>query len=133
MPSRRSPPEEPRPRAFDFAKQLRTVPVPNVKARSSPDENGGLTLTVDLKYSDWLRPLAGLLRLRKEKKYLLDGLALELYRFLDGKRNIGDLVEKLMADHRLTFLESRALVIQYLGMLMKRGLVAVVSLGEPQK
>ncbi|MBN8218127.1 MAG: PqqD family protein [Spirochaetes bacterium] len=125
MSSLRSKAEEPLPRSFDFAKQLAAVPVANLKARAIPDGEPGLTLAIDLNYPAWIRPITRLLGLRGEKKYRLEGLGLELYRFLDGKRNIGDLIEKLMEDHRLSFLEARGLVIQYLGLLMKRGLVAV--------
>jgi len=45
---------------------------------------------------------------------------------LDGKLTVENLIDQLCASDNLTFLESRALVTQYLRDLMQRGLIAIV-------
>lgn len=111
--------------------QLRAVPVRNVRVeRADGPAPGSAFFTVDLTYGrkSWL---ARLLKARRRKKYLVDGLALELYDRLDGAATLADLMAWLMREHRLTFFESRGLAINFLHILVQRGLVAILAPAAP--
>jgi hypothetical protein len=111
--------------------QLRAVPLRNEKARLVEAANGSSAeVTVPLVYSAAMETLATLLRLRREKTYLLDGVGWAVYGRIDGKRTVQDLVAWFMDSYRLSFNEARVLMMRYLQMLMERGLVVVVGLGQ---
>ena len=114
-------PERP---AIDFALQLEMVPLRNAKV-AREDVADGARLTVDLRHRGLAAALARPLRLRRNKSYVLQGAGLELFDAIDGRRTVGDLADGLAERHRLTFFESRALVVEYLSGLIRRGLVVV--------
>jgi hypothetical protein len=74
------------------------------------------------------------LKAREFKKYSLVGLSRNMYESVDGKKTVEDLLNRLMKEYKLTFLEARALTLQYLSDLMTRGLVVVLPPGsQPEK
>ena len=119
-------PKHPLRRPEAFQTQLGATPTRNAAVRvlGSSGENR-LVLAVDLKYAGASRPLARLLKTKKQKQYVLEGLGLELYNRLDGKRTVEHLVDELMAWYKLTFFESRAMVLTYLRTLTDRGLIVM--------
>ena len=112
---------------MDFNSQLKSVPIRNAKVRTVSAKADSAVFEVDLKYNRLLYPFAMLLGMRKSRKYELYGLSLELYRTLDGTRSTENLIDELAERFKLTFFESRALVISYLSMLMRRGLIVIVG------
>jgi hypothetical protein len=110
----------------DFRDQLRAIPVQNERvAREAAVEGKELVVTVALKYPSYIRWLSSLLKAERKKRYSLDGLGLQVYRLIDGKRTVDDLIDWLMKEELLTFFEARALILHYLHMLMARGLIVV--------
>ncbi|MBN2711706.1 MAG: PqqD family protein [Planctomycetes bacterium] len=108
--------------------QLASVPLKNEKAREVETEKGQYAIfAVEQKYKGMIKPLTKLLRLKQEKKYRLDGLSLKIFRKIDGKITVGQLIDELMAEYKLTFFESRGLIIHYMQMLMEKGLVVIAA------
>ena len=107
-----------------YRQSLRAVPVRNASVRvvpgGAPDE---LLLEVPLKYGTVLGILRRLLHARTAKTYALDGVGREVYEEIDGQRDFEELIDRFAERHKLTFLESRALLAQYLQILVRRGLV----------
>jgi hypothetical protein len=112
---------------LSFADQLEARPIKNEKAVTSPTEADAVRVRVPLVYPPWLRPAARALGLRKEKSYELEGVGRAVYDRVDGTSSVENLVDWLAEEHRLSFHESRALIMQYLQMLMQRGLIVIVS------
>jgi len=114
---------------LDFEAQLHAVPVRNEKLRICDSSPGSdvLIAEVQLRYRGLLGSIANLVKARRRKRFELAGVSRELFEKLDGKQIVGDLVDWLCEQDRLTFLEGRALVLHYLSDLMKRGLVVVVA------
>lgn len=111
--------------SFDFAAQLKSIPLRNQGAETVDSGEGWLVLGVKLKYEGPLLLLSKTLSLRGIKKYRLDGLSLQLFNEIDGERDVEALIDLMMERHKLSFFEARSLVTQFLNNLMRRGLVAV--------
>jgi hypothetical protein len=112
--------------AIDLARQLASVPVRNERVTVQPGPRAGsMVVEVELVYPGWVSPLRLLLRPRRTRKFLLEGIGLSVYQSIDGRKTFEQLVDGFAAEHRLTFFEGRALLAQYLQMLTRRGLVAV--------
>ena len=111
--------------AIDFRTQLQAIPVRNEKAEVLESDETHMVLGVKLNYDGLMLVAATLFRLKQTKKYEIEDLSLELYRSLDGQKTVENLIDSLMASHKLSFFEARALLAQYLSDLMRRGLVAV--------
>ncbi|MBN1256296.1 MAG: PqqD family protein [Planctomycetes bacterium] len=109
-----------------FNEQLAAVPVRNERAIVIEATDQSLILGVDLKYTGIQKLFSKILKSKSRKKYQLDGLSLEMYHQIDGTRTVEELIDGLMERYKLTFFESRALINQYLQMLVKRGLVVLV-------
>ncbi len=107
-----------------YRQSLRAVPVRNLGVREIP---GGpadeLRLGVRLRYGPVLGVLRRIFHARTEKVYALDAVGREVYEDIDGKRDFETLIDRFAARHKLTFLEARALLAQYLQILTKRGIV----------
>lgn len=111
---------------LDFEVQLATIPIRNERVRSLPGRvPHARTIELDVRHSRVRGVLARLLKLKTTKKYELAGLSLDLYDSLDGQKSVEDLVDALMARYKLSFFEARALLLQFLRDLMRRGLVVV--------
>lgn len=114
---------------LDFETQLHTVPVRNGKLKISPlaQDPAVLVVEVELFYRSLLGLVAPLVGARRRKRYELAGLSRELFESLDGRKTVENLIDTLRTEDKLTFLEARALVMQYLKDLMQRGLVVIVA------
>jgi len=87
--------------------------------------DGVLRLIVEVSYGGLLGIFQGIMQIKREKPYDLDGLALEVYDAIDGRRTIETLIDDFAARHHLTFFEGRALITRFLQMLEKRDLIEV--------
>jgi len=119
--------------ALDFETQLQSVPVRNEKlsVAVSQSDAQALLVEVELRYRGPVAWLARQVGARRRKRYELVGLSRELFEMLDGERTVEQLVDRLCEQDRLTFLESRALVLQYLRDLMQRGLIVIIPHPAP--
>lgn len=113
---------------LNFETQLHTVPVRNTKLKTHVSERNPdvLVLEVELLYRGVPALLASLVKARRRKRYELTGLSRELFESLDGKRSVGDLIDGFSKKEKLTFFESRGLMMQYLRDLMQRGLIVIL-------
>lgn len=121
---------------LDVEMQLHTIPVRNTHVETWPQEDDPDTLVVQvrLKPRGILALTMKTLKAREFKKYSLVGLSRNMYESVDGKKTVEDLLNRLMEEYKLTFLEARALTLQYLSDLMTRGLVVVLPPGsQPEK
>jgi hypothetical protein len=114
--------------SIDFEQQLHTVPIRNRQAVVTESETSPATILVEvqLRYTGLLNPIAKWVNARKKKRYELVGLSREMFEKVDGKTNVSQLIDWLCDQEKLTFLEGRALVVQYLKDLMQRGLIVVL-------
>jgi hypothetical protein len=110
-----------------IAKQLAVVPVRNASVQVD-DQGDAAVVTVDLRYPLLLRPLVPLLRMRQRKGYRLDGIGLAVWRRIDDRATLAELVDWFATEHRLSFHESRALLLGYLQTLVNNGLVVLAGL-----
>lgn len=115
-------PARPEP-APDPLAQLSLAPLRNAAARVVSDQPDRLVLELDAAYPRWLGPLPRLVGAKKHRRYALDGLGLELYRLIDDRRPLGDLIEALALAEQLTFNEARLLALHWLHHLAVKGLV----------
>lgn len=107
-----------------YLASLRAVPVRNLGVRERPGTNPDeILLEVRLRYGPVLRLFRWLLNARTTKTYALAGVGREVYEDIDGKRNFEELIDRFAERHKLTFLESRALLAQYLQILTRRGII----------
>jgi hypothetical protein len=112
---------------LSFADQLEATPIKNEKAVATATEADAVRVRVPQIYPPWLRSAARALGLRKEKSYELEGVGRAVYDRVDGTSSVENLVDWLAEQHRLSFHESRVLIIEYLQMLMQRGLIVIVA------
>lgn len=118
-------PKPPPPASFETLQaQLTAIPIPNEHVEKD-DRGDVMLITVDLRYGALGKALAKPLKLRDKKSYQVDGVSLEIYRLLDGKKTVEHLVELLAEKHKLTFFESRGLILQYLHILTQKGVIVV--------
>lgn len=108
-----------------FRQQLDSVPLRNRRARVEREADGTLAVTVDLSYPAWMKPFRAWLHLRPTARYRLDRIGTEVYDSIDGVATFEALVDQFAARHQLTFFESRALMMNYFQLLMKRGMIVI--------
>ena len=108
--------------------QLESVPIRNEAIEIEERDSGRIYLiSVTLKYHGISRLLTRVLKAGRKKRYQLDGVSLALFKKIDGKRMIGDLLDGMMQEHKLTFVEARGLVLQYLHVMVAKGIVVVAG------
>jgi hypothetical protein len=120
----------PSPGRPSIEQQLLVVPVRNHRVQTAEDAKG-LTVTVEMLYPGLMKPLVRLLKMRKQRSYRLDGIGLAVYRRVDGKAALEQLIDWLAEEHRLSFHEARTLLMQYLQTLMEKGLVVLAATEQP--
>jgi hypothetical protein len=104
--------------------QFASIPVRNPGVTASEGETpGSLLIEQNLVYRGLAKVFARYLPVRSRKRFLLDGLGADVYGRIDGKKTLEQLIDEFAEEHKLTFLESRALLLEYLRTLMRRGLV----------
>lgn len=111
--------------------QLGLAVLRNAKVRVIEDVPHRLILEVDVVYSGWLGPLPRLLGAKRQRKVMLDGMALQLWRRIDDRTTLGAHMDWLAADQQLGFNEARLLVLQFLRNLSQQGLVVLGDRTSP--
>ena len=112
--------------SLEFGRQLASVPMRNERVKQCPGEPGQTpVLEVELQYSGLMAPLGWLLPLRRRRRIQLDPIGWGVYARLDGRKTFEQLVDEFALEHKLEFLESRALLMAHIRNLMRSGLVVV--------
>jgi len=111
------------PEAIDL---LKAIPQRN-RAAKFEELSDGVLVTVPLARRWWLRPpLTWIFAVSPCRRVQLDSMGAWVLSCCDGRRQIEDVIEQVMKQYKLSFLESRAAVLQFMKMLTERGVVAVV-------
>jgi len=98
----------------------------NEQVKVSPSADGrSLVVEVELRYEGPMLIMHKLFKLRDRKQYALDAAGKQVYESIDGRKSFKQLIDEFGAHHKLTFFESRALLMQYIRILMNRGIVVV--------
>jgi hypothetical protein len=117
-------------RPSSLREQLAVVPVRNAAVAVSSDA-GELRIRMQLRAPRWLAPLARLVRLPSERTYILEGIGREAWEAIDGRASLAEIIAAFAERHRLSFHESRAMLLGYLGTLVARGLIVMVGYVAP--
>lgn len=112
--------------SLTFEEQLEAVPLCNTKAVVEKDTESYIIIRVELKYSGFAGLMTKLFNPRKSKAYQLYGLGMVIYRQIAEEQvKIRDLIYWLRDNYKLSFFESRNLILQFTGDLMQKGLIVV--------
>ncbi len=119
-----------KPRPASMREQLAVVPVRNGACEAAA-MGAEVRIRMRLRIPRWIAPLIRLARLPTQRTYVLVGIGREAWDAIDGKQTLADVIEAFAERHRLSFHESRALLLTYLSTLAARGLVVMVGYVEP--
>lgn len=110
-----------------FEQHLHTLILRNRAVTEEPgDKADEITLVVPIRYDKpGLKPLAKALKAREQKRYILEGTGLEVYRMLGGQKTFETLIDEFAETHQLTFFESRAFLMDYIRTLVERGIAVI--------
>ena len=115
----------------DQNRERMAVPGRNALATVIQEEPGIYKiLEVELKYGGFIKLLTKILKARNRKRIQLDGLSLIIYDYIDGKRNVGDIIFMLQDRFNLSYFETRSLCLYYLQKMSGGGLIALGVLKE---
>lgn len=107
--------------------QLLSVPVVNEAATQRPTPGDTLHLTVPLQQPVWAQALRFLLPFSREKNAELDRFGAEIFAWCDGTRTVEEIIDLHKARWQLSFFESRAMILQFLELLMRHGFLAMIA------
>jgi hypothetical protein len=105
--------------------QMRSVPVVNRAVAQEPTEAGGLLLRAPLAHRGWSRLLRRVLPLSDTKNLELDPIGADVLRLCDGRNTVEDVVLRFADTWKLSFFESRAMILFVLKRLTKHGFLAL--------
>ena len=111
--------------SLTLREQLNSVPVRNERAQVTRGADGTAVVTVEVSCPPWMKPFRRWFAIRPTARFRLDATGTDVYDSIDGRKTFERLVDEFAAKHDLTFHESRAMMMNYVQMLMKRGLIAV--------
>jgi hypothetical protein len=113
-------------KTLEFGEQLASIPMKNEKAKELPGaEPDTLVVEIELRYSGLMSLVSKMFKLIDRKRYVLDGVGKQVYESVDGKKSFEMLIDDFAARHKLTFFEGRALLMQYIKILMGKGIVVI--------
>jgi hypothetical protein len=107
--------------------QLSVVPVLNEHVRTVEESDDCLVIEVERRGIAGSKVASDFLKLRKDKQYELEGPGLKLYRAIDGRTTVADLMQNIRDEHLLSFHEARALTVNLLYALVQHGLAVIVK------
>jgi hypothetical protein len=110
---------------------LRARPLKNQAARIESETRDAVSIVVKQERPAFIRPpLSWIVPHRPERTAQLDTLGTEVWRLCDGKRDVEAIIDRFAEAHALSFHESRIAVTEYIGSLVKRGVLAIEMLEE---
>jgi hypothetical protein len=104
---------------------LGAIPRRNPAVETSRGADGVLQLTLRRPNTPLARTLALFIAVPRRRTFELDGRGEWLWERFDGKRSVAQLTEAVAGEYQMEPEAARQAVFQYVGMLMRRGLVTV--------
>lgn len=116
---------------ISFHDQLESRVIFNQKVVLEEETSTYVRLKISLQLTGFAKLYSKVFPIRNYHKYILSDFSLELFRLIREKPyRLIDLIYYLRDLEKLSFFEARALILQYVGNLMRRGIV-VVELPQP--
>lgn len=110
---------------------LKAVPHQNVNVRVESEADEPMLVSVPLNRPRWyIPPLSWVLPWRQRRRIQLDETGTAVLNMCDGKSRIEQLVRRFAAENKMSFREAQVPVVQFLKMLTKRGVIALVVLKD---
>jgi len=110
---------------------LAAVPIKNQHIEETQAESGEITLFVPMRKVWWLRVLSKVLYVPKGRRIALDELGSTVWQLIDGRANVGAIIDRFARQYKLSRREAELSVVAYMRTLMKRGLVGMAVLEKP--
>lgn len=115
------------PRSRDQA--LACVPVKNPRLAEEENETGEVCVTYQVQVKPWFQGIYKRFSIRRDtvidRKLQLDELGTAVWRMIDGRRSVREIIAAFQAAHRLGAREAELSVSAFLKELGKRGLLAM--------
>lgn len=117
-----------------FERQMNALIRINKSAEVDKEGDDFIQLKIKLRHG-WIAKLINIIyKVRDYKKHLLTGFNYELYRKIQSEPiRMRDLIQWFIDREKLSFFEARTLMMQYIGNMMQRALVAVELPPEEQE
>jgi hypothetical protein len=114
------------PEAFmDARRQLELRVIRNARLQVVEDGPRQVILEVAVTYPRWLGPLPQWLGAKSQRRLVLTGLGLQVWRRIDDRATVGGLIDWVATEQRVGFHEARLLTLQYLQQLSQRGMLVL--------
>ena len=110
--------------------QLRSVPVANQAVAIKATSEDKLQLSVPFNRTHWSKAVRHLLPLSEETNIELDRLGAEIFALCDGEHTVEELIDCHKDRWKLSFFESRAMILQFLQHLMRHNFIALETPAE---
>jgi len=114
-----------------WRQMLAAVPVKNVAADVDGQAKEIVVSVKTRKPWYFLPPISWIVPDKGERKVRLEDLGKTIWELCDGERSVEDIIDKFVSEQNLSFHEARVAVTQYLRILVKRGVLAIVMPQEP--
>jgi hypothetical protein len=102
---------------------LSSRPVQNQSLTTEEMEDGGLRIVGQRSESTWIRLVAALFPIPRERKIELDSVGRQVWELCDGEHTFREMIGVFQQHHKLTRAEAEWSLRNYLRELGKRGLV----------
>lgn len=107
---------------------LESVPVRNRSVRSQSRGERETVVFVPIRRQWYMGPpLSWFMPLSKDRAVALDGIGREVWDGCDGVNTVERIVENFSSSHHVSFHQARLSVMEFLRLLTRRGMIAVVG------
>ncbi len=111
------------------SRALSLTPVKNIETTEEPLESGDIVIhypvTIRPWMERWIQRFKGSAPEMGSRRLQLDGLGTEVWKMIDGKRTVRDIVDAFAGSHQLETREAEMAVTQFLRDLGKRGVIGL--------
>jgi len=114
---------------------LEAVPIKNEHVQETQTDSGEITLFVPVRRVWWIRAMSKVLHVPQGRRIALDELGSNVWKFIDGKANVGTIIKRFGEQYKLSRREAELSVVAYMKTLMKRGLIGMAVMkaaAEPE-
>jgi hypothetical protein len=112
-------------RGLTREESLKAVPVKNEACRELELDNGLIQLSVPVRRTWFTRLMGRLTSLPKYKKMELDEIGSYVWRQVDGRATVRDLIDRLCGRFKLTRREGEVSLTQYLRTLARKNVIGL--------
>ena len=113
---------------------LKCIPVKNSLVKEEQSESGDLILSYPSMYKPFFSKIQRMLQSNPKKtfqrKIELDGLGMDVWTFIDGKKNVKTIITHFAQKHVLNEKEAEISVSLFLKSLGEKGLIVINEPGE---